>query len=120
MCLVLAPPYIFDVYAAGEIVGTEGETVTLSCTNVDSPGLTEQFMWLDSEGGVLSGPSSTPPHVLVLADVTRSQSGVYVCVVSAGEGLSLSVNATLIVQCKCTPNKPYISTLRHWKCIHET
>ena len=107
MCLVLGPPYILGVNASGESFGIEGETVTLSCNNDDDADLNEQFMWLDSEGGALDMSGIVRPHNLVLANVTRSQSGVYVCVVSAGGGQSLSVNTTLIVQCKCTPSKPY-------------
>ena len=107
ICLALNPPFILNVNAAGESFGIEGETVTLNCSNDDNPNLSEQFSWLDSEGGALDSPGIVRPHNLVLANVRRSQSGVYVCVVSAGGGLSRSVNTTLIVQCKCTPSKPY-------------
>ena len=107
-CLALNPPFILGVNAAGESFGIEGETVTLNCSNDDNPNLNEQFMWLDSEGGALDTLGIVRPHNLVLADVTRSQSGVYVCVVSfqGGGEVSLSVNTTLIVQCKCTPCRP--------------
>ena len=106
-CLALNPPFILGVNAAGESFGIEGETITLNCSNQENPNINEQFMWLDSEGVSLDVPGIVRPHDLVLANVTRSQSGVYVCVVSAGGGQSLSVNTTLIVQCKCTPSKPY-------------
>ena len=106
MRLVLNPPYILDVNAAGESFGIEGETVTLSCTNNDDADLNEQFMWMDSKGEAFDISGIVRPHDLVLDNVTRSQSGVYVCVVFVG-GVSLSVNTTLIVQCKCIPCKPY-------------
>ena len=103
-------PFIIDVNEAGETFRTEGETVTLSCSNEDNPDLNELFMWLDSEGVALDTPGIVRPHNLILANATRSQSGVYVCVVSVG-GVSLSVNTTLIVQCKrrCK-HSPLIST----------
>ena len=105
-CLALNPPFILGVNAAGESFGIEGETITLNCSNQENPNINEQFMWLDSEGVSLDVPGIVRPHNLVLANVTRNQSGVYVCVVFVGE-VSLSVNTTLIVQCKCTPSKPY-------------
>ena len=100
------PPFILGVNAAGGSFGIEGETVTLNCSNDENPNVNEQFRWLDSEGEALDVPGIVRPHNLVLDDVTRGQSGVYVCVVSF-EGVSLSVNTTLIVQCKYTPCKPY-------------
>ena len=92
-------PFIIGANEAGETFGTEGEAVTLSCSNEDNPNLNEEFMWLDSEGVALDSFGVVRPHVLTFTNVTRNQSGVYVCVVSVG-GVSLSVNTTLIVQCK--------------------
>ena len=93
-------PFIIGANEAGETFGIEGETVTLCCNNEDNPNLNEAFMWLDSEGVALDSPGIVRPHNLVLANATRSQSGVYVCVVSVRGVSPLSVNTTLIVQCK--------------------
>ena len=92
-------PFIIGANEARETFGTEGEAVTLSCSNEDNPDLNEEFMWLDSEGVALDSSGIVRPHNLTLANVTLSQSGVYVCVVFVG-GVSLSVNTTLIVQRK--------------------
>ena len=92
-------PFIIGVNEAGESFGIEGETVTLSCINEDNPNLNEEFRWFDSEGVALDIFGVVRPHELILNNVTRSQSGVYTCVVSV-EGVSLSVSTTLIVQCK--------------------
>ena len=99
ICPVLNEPFVIGANEAGETFGTEGETVTLSCSNEDNPNLNEEFMWLDSEGVPLDSFGLVRPHVLTFTNATRNQSGVYVCVVSVG-GVSLSVNTTLIVQCK--------------------
>ena len=99
ICLVLGQPFILDVDEAGESFEIEGENVTLSCSNDDNADLVELFMWLDSEGVSLVEPDIVRPLDLTLANVTRDQSGVYICAVSVGE-VSLSVNTTLIVQCK--------------------
>ena len=97
------PPTILGVNAAGESFGVEGEAVTLNCTNDENPNLAEEFIWLDPGGEELGISGIVRPHNLVLDNVTRSQSGVYTCVVSfqGGGEVSLSVNTTLIVQCKC-------------------
>ena len=99
LCLVLNEPFIVGINAAGESFGIEGETVTLDCSNQDNANLNEEFRWFDSEGIALDSFGVVRPHVLTLNNVTRDQSGVYTCVVSNG-GVSLSVNTTLIVQCK--------------------
>ena len=99
VCLDLNPPMILGVNDAGESFGIEGETVILFCGNDNSDNLDLEFQWFDSEGGVLTLPGLVQPHQFTFDHVVRNQSGVYVCVVSFGEA-SLSVNTTLIVQCK--------------------
>ena len=102
------PPIILGVNDAGESFGIEGETVVLSCDNEDNAELNEQFQWFDSEGVALDLSGLVGPHRLILDDVMRNQSGVYVCVVFVGD-VSLSVNTTLIVQCKWAPCTIYSS-----------
>ena len=88
LCLGLNPPVIDGVNEAGESFGIEGETVRLSCSNEPIGNMFEEFRWFDSEGGLIGSSSIVRPHVLVLDNVTRNQSGVYTCVVSlAGESL---------------------------------
>ena len=99
LCLVLNPPFIEDVNDAGESFGIEGETIQLSCNSDDNPSLNEEFRWFDSKGVALDLFGVVRPHVLTLNNAVRGQSGVYVCVVSV-QGTSVSVNTTLIVQCK--------------------
>ena len=101
ICLVLNPPFIEDVNDAGESFGIEGEAIRLSCNNEDDPFQNEEFRWFDSEGVALGLFGIIRPHVLTLPNATCDQSGVYVCVVSV-QGGSVSVNTTLIVQCKWT------------------
>ena len=93
------PPIIEGVNDAGESFVVEGESGALYCTNENNPNLQEEFRWLDSEKEPLDLFGTLRPHVLTLENATRNDSGVYVCEVSVG-GVSISVNTTLVVQCK--------------------
>ena len=56
----------------------EGSDLTLSC---EDPGNTVEpiYQWFDDSGIGLTLISNTPPHNMVLNDISRDKSGEYVC-----------------------------------------
>ena len=65
----------------GVVEVVEGSNLTLSCdVNPNNTASLEPiYQWFDDSGNNLTTISNSPPHNLVLNDISRDKSGEYVC-----------------------------------------
>ena len=73
----------------------EGGTLIIRCEG-DTSTLIAMFQWIGPDGAEV-----TVARTLTVANIQRSQAGVYTCFITNFQGRVMSANATVTVQCEC-------------------
>ena len=63
----------------GIVEVVEGSDLTLSCDGNPNNTVNPRYQWFNDSGNSLTVIANSPPHNLVLNDISRDESGQYVC-----------------------------------------
>ena len=86
---VLVPPGVENTTV------NEGGNLTIRCESDTSTGITD-YRWTGPDGANVS-----TSRTLEIANIQRSQSGVYTCFITNFQSSVISANATVTIQCEC-------------------